>query len=345
MGALNGTIGAPYALFDADIIVSSADTNTLTDGSYVARQRLFQTLGVPGVKSGAPLFIANLAWQRTDGLSSTLQTFGIATESADFLKQNIADNFEALRLEDTVLIDSRTRGMPANALEGVSEDNPFVFEANDRTLTAVGTLEVGGGFSADGTLFTSDQTFLRLFGKRSAGAPNHSLIKVEPDQDPEIVVERIRAALPSESVVVRTSEGAAAADVTYQTTQRPTGIIFGFGVLIGVMVGIVIVYQILSTDVADHLKEYATFKAIGYNHGFFLGIVFEQAIVLAVLGFIPGLMISLGIYNGMSGATGLPIQMGADRALTVLIGTLVACTISGAIATRRLAAANPADLF
>lgn len=106
-----------------------------------------------------------------------------------------------------------------------------------------------------------------------------------------------------------------------------------------------IVYQVLSTDVADHLSEYATFKAMGYSQSFFLGIVFEEALVLAVFGFIPGLIVSLGLYFGMSIATGLPIEMDLGRVVMVFFGTLAACAISGAIATRRLAGADPADLF
>lgn len=263
LGALNGTTTAPYALFHADIMISSADANTLTDGSNVARQRLFQALGVPGVSDGTPLFIANLEWQRADGSTSTLQTFGISSDATAFLASGVAAEFGPLMIEDTVLIDNQTRGLPAGTLDGVSPGSPFRFEANDRTLTAIGTLTVGGGFSADGTMFVSDQTFLRLFGSRSAGAPNHILLQVEQGLDPDVVVERLRAALPAESVKVDTLTNAAAADLSYQRTERPTGIIFGFGVLIGVLVGIVIVYQILSTDVADHLREYATFKAMG----------------------------------------------------------------------------------
>jgi len=144
---------------------------------------------------------------------------------------------------------------------------------------------------------------------------------------------------------VHTLADAAAADLAYQTTERPTGIIFGFGVVIGIIVGIVIVYQVLSTDVADHLKEYATFKAMGYGHGFFLGIVLEEALILAVFGFVPGFLVSMGLYEGMGAVTGLPVEMTADRMLLVFAGTLAACALSGAIATRRLAAADPADLF
>ena len=111
------------------------------------------------------------------------------------------------------------------------------------------------------------------------------------------------------------------------------------------MVGIIIVYQVLSTDVADHIREYATFKAIGYAQGFFLGIVFEEALILAVFGFIPGLVIPLGLYAVVTKVTGLPLAMTVLRALMVLAGTLAMCMASGAVATRRLARANPADLF
>ena len=209
----------------------------------------------------------------------------------------------------------------------------------------MGTLTLGGSFFTDGTMFVSDQTFLRFFANRSSGAPNHVLLNIDDGISADVVVARLRSVLPASSVKVQTLAQAAAADQAYQTTQRPTGIIFGFGVLIGIIVGIVIVYQVLSTDVADHLREYATFKAMGYAERFFLGIVFEEAIVLAIFGFIPGLIVSLGLYAGMSRATGLPIEMDLMRIILVFLGTIIACAISGAIATRRLAGADPADLF
>ncbi len=170
-------------------------------------------------------------------------------------------------------------------------------------------------------------------------------MNAEEGVPPELVVERLRNALPADTVQVNTLTGAANADLKFQTTEKPTGIIFGFGVLIGVLVGIVIVYQVLSTDVASHLREYATFKAMGFGQRFFLGIVFEEAIVLAVFGYVPGFLISAALYKALNVAAGLPVSMDSTRAIIVFVGTLIACTISGAIATRRLAGADPADLF
>lgn len=345
LGALNGSTIAPYSLLSADIVISSEDGNTLTDSGNIARTRMFQALGVPGVASAAPIYVGMLPFSMADGTSVSLLTFGFDTAQPLFASTKVAASLAQLETENTALLDTQTRGVPAAALSDLVAGDPFSFEVNGQTMTAIGTLEVGGGFLADGTLIVSDQTFLRFFPQRSSGAPSHILVDVDDNLSADRVAERLRIALPSESVKVQTLETSAQADLSFMSTERPTGVIFGFGVLIGIIVGIVIVYQVLSTDVADHLSEYATFKAMGYGQPFFLGIVFEEAIVLAVFGFVPGFIVSLGLYAGLSSVTNLPVAMDASRAILVFLGTLTACTISGAIATKRLAAADPADLF
>ncbi|WP_272007528.1 ABC transporter permease DevC [Roseovarius sp. ZX-A-9] len=345
MGALNGSTVAPYALLNADIIISSQEGNTLTDSEHIARVHMFEALGVAGVADATPLYINNLPFTLDDGTSVSLLTFGMNTTKRHFVASAIAPYLEQLTIENTVLLDEGTRGMPASVIEGLSAGTPFSFEANGGTLTAIGTMNVGGGFLADGMLVTSDQTFLRFFSSRDSGAPDHILLRIDDGVSGDTVAERLRAVLPAASVRVLTIQEARDADLAFMSSERPTGIIFGFGVFMGILVGLVIVYQVLSTDVADHLREYATFKAMGYGHPFFLGIVFEEAIVLAIFGFIPGFIVSMGLYAGLVAVTSLPITMVASRAIYVFLGTLAACALSGAIATRRLASADPADLF
>lgn len=345
MMALNTTILTPYSLFEADIIISAADGNTLMDGSNVPRQRGFEALGAAGVADILPLFIGNIDWKKQNGSSTNLQVMASDPTKGVFLKESIRNEIANLLLIDTALLDESTRGADKAQLAQTSPENPIMFEANGRTLSVPGTIDVGGGFSSDGYLYTSDQTFLRLFGKRIAGAPNHILLKVEIGEDVDRVVASLQDILPADKVKVRSLGDAARADQVYQTTQRPTGLIFGFGVLMGVIVGLVIVYQVLSTDVADHLKEYATFKAMGYKQSFFLSIIFEEAIILAVLGFVPGSIIATIVYHFLAEASSLPVMMDGARLVVVFLGTLASCAISGAIATRRLAGADPADLF
>lgn len=345
MGALNGTVGMTYEPFRADIIISSDDTNTLTDGSPLTRRLLWRALAQPGVDAAAPLYLGKTNWQREDGSVASMTVYALPPEAVRFAGDLLDGRLPALALPDRTLIDSLTRATDPVVMRAIGPDTPQRFEANGHATEAIGSFALGGGFGADGSLVMSDQTFMKLFPARNSGTPSHILIDVAPGADLAQVVAALAQTLQGEPVLVRSLADALAADLSYQTTQRPTGVIFGFGVFMGVLVGLVIVYQVLSTDVADHLREYATFKAMGYPHRFFLGIVFEEAVVLGVLGFVPGITLATIIYALLSAKTGLPVSMSFAKAIMVFSGTIVACSLSGALATRRLRAADPADLF
>ena len=335
----------PYQLFIPDIIISPSDARTFSDGGNVARQRLFQALAVPGVAGAVPLFIGKVEWQLPDGSTATLEVYGLDPQSQSFVGPRVSEKSRQLVLPNTAIVDALTRGLDRTGLEATGGLAGQAFEFNGVSLSVVDEVSIGGGFSGDGAMFVSDQTFMRLFPRRETGAPNRILVSIEDKVSVAKVAERIQRAIASDAVIVRTQAQAAEADYAYQTTERPTGVIFGFGVIMGVLVGVVIVYQVLSTDVANHLREYATFKAMGYNQRFFLGIVLEQALILAVLGFIPGFIAASLLYMVLRNATGLPVEMETLRALAVFAGTVLSCMASGAVATRRLASADPAELF
>jgi putative ABC transport system permease protein len=341
--ALNGTIVQGYAFFEADIMISAADGNTMTDGSNVARAHLWRALADPEVAYGTGLFVGTITWSRESG-DTPLQTFGIDPVATGFVIAELAPILPTLAVADRAAIDRTTRRLEPEVVANLSEGAPLRLEAGGQTLSVAAEFSGGVGFTADGYMLVSDQTFLSLFPQRSSGAPNHVLLRTGPGADPEDVAARLQDRLGLD-LRVRTMAEAISADQRYQGTQRPTGIIFGFGVVIGVLVGLVIVYQVLSTDVADHLREYATFKAVGYPHGYFIGVILEEALILASLGFVPGMMIASGLYIALHAATSLPLEMTMQTAIAVLTGTMVACALSGILATRRLASADPADLF
>lgn len=344
MGSMATATLKPYEFFQADIMISASDANSMTEGGNVARQWLFQALADPEVTGGTGLYVANVSWARpTKTLSLT--TYGIDPALPAFLSPAMASKTGTLQLQNAGILDMFSRGLPREEAAAIRPQTPTSFEVSGTTLTLYDTFQGGGGFGGDGFMMVSDQTFLTLFPARSSAAPDHILLQIAPGADPDVVAARLRDLISDKTLRIRSYAQAAAEDLSYQQTRRPTGIIFGFGVIIGILVGIVIVYQVLSTDVADHLSEYATFKAMGYPQRFFLGIVFEEALILAILGFIPGFIVASGLLAGMKRATTLPLAMTVDMAGMVFVGTLIACTISGAIATRRLAAADPADLF
>ena len=344
MASMGAATLRPYDFFQADIMISAGDANALTDGGNVARQWQLQAMADPDVTDGAGLFLANVTWDRGEK-DISLSTFGIDPEKPAFLSPSITEDLSLLEVQDAVLLDRLARGLGRDVAAGIRPQSPLTFEAAGRTLTAYATFAGGGGFGGDGYMMVSDQTFLSLFPARSSAAPDHILLKLRPGADVASVVIRLKTLISDPSLRIRSFADAAKEDLRYQQTRRPTGIIFGFGVLIGVLVGLVIVYQVLSTDVADHLREYATFKAMGYSPGFFLGVVFEQALVLGIMGFIPGLIVGTTILTLMGKVTTLPLGMTLSMAVSVFLGTVVFSAVSGAIATRRLAAADPADLF
>jgi putative ABC transport system permease protein len=290
------------------------------------------------------LFVGNLPWDRA-GTGIELTTFGIDPFNTGFLAREIAADLPLLTLKDTALLDRLARGLDRAAAAGIRPQTPLRFEAQGRTVTALDTFAGGSGFGGDGYMIVSDQTFLGLFPARSSAAPDHILLKLRAGAQTDAVIAQLKTLISDPSLRIRSYGDAMAEELRYQQTQRPTGVIFGFGVLIGVLVGLVIVYQVLSTDVADHMREYATFKAMGYGPRFFLGIVLEQALVLGVFGFIPGLVAGWGILTLMKAITQLPLAMTPAMAMGVFAGTVAFSALSGFVATWKLAAADPADLF
>jgi putative ABC transport system permease protein len=344
MNSMGAATLRPYDFFQADIMISAGDASTLTDGGNVARQWLLQALGDQDVAAGVGLFIANVPWDRGEK-DISLTTFGVDPIKTEFLSKDIASDLNLLQVRDAAILDRLARGLAKDEAASIRPQTPLSFETQGRTITAYATFSGGGGFGGDGYMLVSDQTFLSLFPTRSSSAPDHILLSLRASAQTDAVIARLKTLISDPSLRIRSYQDAAQEDLRYQQTKRPTGIIFGFGVLIGVLVGIVIVYQVLSTDVADHLREYATFKAMGYGPRFFLGIVFEEALVLGIMGFIPGLIIGTTILTLMGKITTLPLGMTPSMAVTVFLGTIVFSALSGAIATRRLDAADPADLF
>lgn len=344
MNSMGAATLRPYDFFQADLMISAADANALTDGGNVARQWLLQALADPDVVDGMGLFIANVAWERGEK-DISLTTFGVDPAKPGFLAPAIAADIALLEVQDAAILDRLARGLPKEEAAAIRPHAPLSFETQGRTLTAFATFAGGGGFGGDGYMLVSDQSFLSLFPARRSSAPDHILVALRPGAVSGVVAARLKALISDPTLKIRSYAQAAEEDLRYQQTKRPTGIIFGFGVLIGVLVGLVIVYQVLSVDVADHLREYATFKAMGYGPRFFLGIVFEEALVLGVLGFVPGVIVGAAILTLMGAITTLPLAMTPAMAGSVFLGTVVFSALSGAIATRRLAAADPADLF
>ncbi|WP_397326927.1 ABC transporter permease DevC [Nostoc sp. FACHB-110] len=330
---------------EADIVLISPQARNLQSMSSFSRRRLYQAMDVPGVNSAEAMYFSNSIWKNPQTRRETgVLVIGLNPDKPAFDLPDVNQQLQSIKLPDHVLFDRGARGDYQQAIAQIDQGQTLTTEIERRTIRITGLFKVGASFGADGSLITSDQNFLRIFSRRQANSISLGLIRVKPGYDAKQVAIALKAHL-RDDVKVLTYAEFIEFENNFWRTNSPIGFIFSLGVSMGFVVGVIIVYQVLSTDVNTHIKEYATFKAIGYRNYYLLSVIFEEALILAVLGFIPGVAVSLGLYQITRAATNLPIYMTLIRGLQVIILTFIMCAVSGAIATRKLQSADPADMF
>ena len=334
-----------------DIAMISPKTDFIVQPENFPRRRLVQALGVPGVESISPVYLGQGRWRNPEQPTETRGIYVVGFDPSDPVLElpGVLNNLEKLRMPDVLLYDRDSRPefgpMPALFEAAIAEGREGIeTEVANRTIKVVGLFQLGTSFGIDASVVTSDLNFRRIFPFREAGQINLGLIRIEPGADPDVLRDRIAAAIP-EDVEVLTRAGFIQREIDYWSSATPIGYIFSFGVVIGLTVGGIIVYQILFADVSDHMQEYATLKAMGYTNGYLFRVVLQEAVILAVLGFLPGLGVSLLLFNVAGEATHLPLEMNASLGFFVFGLTVIMCAASGSIALRKVRSADPADVF
>ena len=349
--ALFDSAVALYSKLEGDIFLVSPRSTALIAMENFSERRLYQALAFPEVKSVIPMYLGFAQWKnpQTRNYWRNIYIIGFELNKNVFNLDGVNNNLYKLKEPDVVLFDavSRTEFGPVVELfnqQGKVETEIGDRGSNNRKITVVGLFELGTSFGSDGNLITSDLNFFRIFIQRQKGFINLGLVQLHPGYNPEKVIRKLKNYLPPDIRVMSRTE-LMDFEKEYWNTTTPIGFVFTFGVILGTIVGIIIVYQILYSNVSEHLAEYATLKAMGYKHRYLLTVIFQQALILAILGYIPGFFITLVMYQTAQQATKLPIEMESTRALTVLILTILICFSSGAIAVRKLQEADPADIF
>ncbi len=348
-------LGFRDALFDSAVtlhknlqgdifLISPQSTATISMKSFPAR-RLYQTRGFEGVKSITPVYMDFGLWKNPETRATrSILILGFNPTQSILNLPGITNNLNKIKLPDVVLFDDASRPEFGPIRQWVKQGKDVTTEVRSRRIRIGGLFTLGASFGADGNIVTSDLNFLRLYPQREKGLIDIGIVKLEPEANLKDVIKNLKQNLPND-VKILSKEEFVEFEKNYWETSTAIGFIFALGTTMGFIVGIVIVYQILYTDVADHLPEYATLKAMGYRTRYLLIVVFQEALILSILGYLPGCILAIGLYNLTRGATQLPMVMTLARAVMVLILTIIMCSISGAIAIRKLQAADPADIF
>ncbi|MEG4998687.1 ABC transporter permease DevC [Microcoleus sp. B4-D4] len=337
-----------HSQLQGDIFITSSQSTALIAMKSFPQRRLYQALSFNSVTAISPVYLGFGLWKNpAPNQSNTRQLMVIGFDPAHpiFDMPEITNNLDKIKMSDVVLFDRASRPEFGPVAEYFDGGKTVETEVDNRRVKVEGLFTLGASFGADGNIVTSDLNFLRIFAtRRTKGLIDIGIVYLQPGTDVKAVVEKMRATLPSD-VRIDSKEEFVAFEKKYWEEGTAIGFIFTLGAAMGFIVGIVIVYQILYTDVNDHLPEYATLKAMGYKDFYFLGVVFQEALILAILGYLPGFGVSVVLYNLGRSATSLPMYMTVGKAVTVFVMTVVMCCLSGAIAVRKLQAADPADIF
>ncbi|MEL7315811.1 MAG: ABC transporter permease DevC [Cyanobacteria bacterium J06559_3] len=345
----------PEAL-EGDLFMMSAFAPTIDFGSF-PKVYLYQADAVEGVASSRPIYLGSANWVNPLDLEATDQSrgsgFNLFANRAKIVAFNPAQpvlsipevnqQLDRLNEPDAVLYDRLSQERLGPIADLFDEQGDVLTVMNNRRVRVVGLFDLGSTLFDNAHVIMSDWNYARRTGTASLDDVSVASLHLEPGADAETVRSRLQSTL-SKDIKVLTKEELITLETDFQESF-PNGKVLNFGAAMGFVVGVVIVYQVLYTDVSDHLPEYATLKAMGYSDRALLGVVLQEALILAVLGFIPGYFASYGVYGLLTWLTRIPLTMKATVVFQVFLLTLVMCIVSGAIAMNKLRSADPADVF
>lgn len=336
-----------HTSMQGDIFLISPQSTALIAMRTFSDRRLYQAYGYPGVESISPIYLGFGFWKNpVNQRTRSILVIGI-DPAEPVLSNELVPNLAPIQLPDVVLFDDKSRAEFGPVADLFNQNGAVQTEVSGRRVTVGGLFSLGASFGADGNIITSDLNFLRIFNQREKGLIDVGMVKVKPGTDIEATLQAMRSQIQDVTNDVRIFSKAEFIkfEEDYWRSSTAIGFIFTLGTAIGFLVGTIIVYQILYTDITDHLAEYATLKAMGYKNSYLLSVVFQESLILSVLGYLPGFFLAIGLYKVTRNATLLPVDMTVSRAILVLILAIIMCVISGAIAVRKVQDADPADIF
>jgi putative ABC transport system permease protein len=343
--ALYTSVTLLYSHLKADLVLISPRYQCIVATENFPERRLYQTLAFAGVDSVSSLYLGITQWKNpTDHHDRQIFLIGFKPSTQVFDFPGVNENLRQISEPGKIAFDEGSRPEFGPVGDLLRKSGSVPTELAHRHVEVVTLFRAGANFANDGNVISSDTTFLDLFPYRKLGMVDIGLIRLKPGVEVEATRAKIAATLPRD-VEVLTRQGFLDREKEFFGSSLPVGFFFRTSVIVGLIVGAVIVYQILYSDVSEHLSEYATVKSFGYPDRYLFWVVLQEALILSVLGFPPGVLLSWGVYEIARSATLLPIRMTWTQVAAVYLLTVTMCALAGALAVRKLRQADPADVF
>jgi putative ABC transport system permease protein len=330
-------------LLDGDIFLQRASKYRFATKDPFPRRDLEAARTVPGVVNAWPLYADwhHVFWQNpTNDKNFLVRIFAFDPDQPVLPLPKLEGSPKDLSDLDTGVVDRRARrflGM---------DPQPSAAELNGSKIKIIGSFALGPDFENDGTVVIGDRTFAKLLPNSRGGPPDIELgvVRLTPGSDPTTVQQAITAAVPSD-IAVLTKAQLLELERKFQADVSSAGPIFVMGTLVGFIVGLLISYQIIYTDVAEQQPQYATMKAMGYRTRYLVQVVLEQAVLSALAGWVPASLVAILLFRIVGEVALLPLHMTLELALVSLLLTVGMCLISAMLAVRRVISTDPAEVF
>ena len=340
---------------NGDLYLLSSYSENIRNSSFPSIY-LYQADAIPGVASANPLYVETGKWvdpkllepsaksdRDSQPKSSRIQMLAFNPTKPVFNIPELNRQLDLLAVPGGILYDRLAKSELGEISQLFSNRERVVSLIDNRRVTVVGFFSLGSTFYDEGRAVMSDWNFGQMQGLEKLETVTLGVLTLEPDANPQVVTQQIQDNL-SRDIKVLTPEELSQGERNY-VAQWPEGKVLNFGAAIGFIVGIVVVYQVIYTDVSEHLPEYATLKAMGYKDRDLSLVVLQESLILAMMGFIPGYLASHGVYYLLTEFVELPVSMEMGITLQVFTLNLIMCVLAGAIAIKKLRTADPADIF
>lgn len=347
--AVSSTSAAFIRELDADLIMVHRNRRVSHLEITFDQSCLYQARGMAAVKNAYPLYITLGSWRALNAREERpIRIFAFNPEYPVFLTPEIKRAQLGLKTSYTTLADSRSKAVYGSLNSGIQA------ELSGRSVLITDTFPLGSNFVAEGNLIMGDQTFFNLFVSQPSGIAGNiraspqqvdlGLIKLKSNADIEQVVQALNQELPTD-VIVKTKQRLLEEEAKFWIRSTAIGFIFEMGTGLAFVVGIVMVYNVIYTNIDENVPQYGTLRAIGYPRLYLIQVVFLQSMMVAIAGFIPGFWLSVLLCRLISNATGLVLSISSNTVHLVFLLTMSMCLISGFLASQKLRRLDPADVY
>jgi putative ABC transport system permease protein len=351
LDTVKSTATIMYDRLPFDVAIRSTEYLNLFESRTIPESLQKVIYGTAGVSEVRMLDFTIGTWRNPNtGEFRGIAVWGIDPQLSAIDLPELQEQLDVLAVPNTALIDrsSRKEFGPANGAEFGDADLDREAELLARRVTIRGHYLLGTGLAANGAVILSRDTFAALVPPQR-NQTNLLLVRGQPGSDPQALAvaiqQRIDACGYHELAIASPRAEVIEWEKSHWIWHTPVGLIFLSGVVLAVVVGAMVCYMVLSADVMGKLPEYATLKAMGYQDRFLAQVILEQAWYLALAAFCLTVPVALLVYKITSDYSGIPIVMTYPRLIYVVCLTLLACSLAGLAALRKLTRAEPASLF